>query len=97
LVSTGHVAVAVLAGRVTLCGYVTSNAQRDAARAAALRVKGVEQLANDITVAVPCPATADPPAAAPEVWPLSDAPQPSRAFNTMHMTKTGGGPPQLRP
>ena len=59
LVSTGHIGVAARAGRVTLSGYVTSNAQKDAARAATRRVKGVEQVADEITVAVPCPAVCD--------------------------------------
>ena len=46
LVSTGHIGVAAIAGQVTLTGYVTSNAQKDAAGAATRRVKGVEQVAD---------------------------------------------------
>ena len=46
-------------GRVTLSGYVSSNAQKDAARAVAHRVRGVEQVSAEVRVAVPCPALAD--------------------------------------
>ena len=53
LVSAGHIGVAARAGRVTLSGYVTSNAQKDAAGAAARCVKGVERLADELRVAVP--------------------------------------------
>jgi len=60
LVSTGHIGVAAIAGRVTLSGYVTSNAQKDAASAATRGVKGVEQVADEVSVAVPCSAAADP-------------------------------------
>jgi hypothetical protein len=60
LVSTGHIGVAAVAGLVTLSGYVTSEAQKDAATAAARRVKGVEQVADDVRVAVPSPDLAEP-------------------------------------
>jgi len=93
LVSTGHIGVAVGAGRVTLSGYVTSNAQKEAASAAARRVKGVEQVADEVRVAVPCPAMADP--SAEEVRPPIAAPRPSRACTTMHMKETGVSRPEL--
>jgi osmotically-inducible protein OsmY len=53
-VHTGHVDVAVADGVVTLSGYVTSIAQKDAARNAAARISGVARVANTLVVAVPC-------------------------------------------
>jgi hypothetical protein len=70
LVRTGHICVAAAAGDVTLSGYVTSNAQRDAAITATRRVEGVDQVVDNLTVAVPCAEVADP---GPEV--LEDRPQ----------------------
>jgi hypothetical protein len=97
LVSTGHIGVAAIAGQVTLTGYVTSNAQKDAAGAATRRVKGVEQVADEVKVAVPCPAVCDPPAedlvARP---PIVDA-RTFRPLATMHMNETGDSRPELRP
>jgi len=61
LVRTAHIRVAAVLGRVTLSGYVTSHAQKNAASAAARGVKGVQQLADDLWVALPCPDVADPP------------------------------------
>ena len=55
-VSTGHIGVTAIAGRVTLSGYVTSHAQKEAASATACRVKGVDQVADEVGVAVPGPA-----------------------------------------
>jgi len=43
---------------VTLSGYVTSNAQKEAASGATRRVKGVEHVADEVRVAVPAPAAA---------------------------------------
>jgi len=97
LVSTGHIGVAAIGGRVTLSGYVTSNAQKDAASAATRRVRGVEQVADEVRVAVPCPAAADPPAEDRDARPPIAASRPFRAFNTMQMNATGAGPPELRP
>jgi osmotically-inducible protein OsmY len=65
LVSTGHLRVAAIDGLVTLSGHVTSHAQRDAANAAAQRVKGVGRITDEVRIAVPVsPATdASPPMA----------------------------------
>ena len=79
LVNTGHIAVAARAGEVTLSGYVTSNAQKCTAIAATRRVNGVEQLLDDLRVAVPCPAVADPAVEAGEARQPLAAIQPSRA------------------
>ncbi len=62
LVSTAHIGVAAMAGQVTLSGYVTSNAQKDAASAATRRVKGVQRVADHVRVAVPATALACSPA-----------------------------------
>ena len=51
--STGHLIVTVKNGVAALCGYVTSNAQKDVAWLAAQRVRGVILVTNDIRVAVP--------------------------------------------
>jgi hypothetical protein len=59
LVSTRHIAVAVSADVVTLSGHVASQAQKEAADAAARRVKGVGRIANEVGVAVPAPSTTD--------------------------------------
>lgn len=80
LVSTGHIGVAAIAGQVTLTGYVTSNAQKDAAGAATRRVKGVEQVVDDLRVAVPCPDARDPPTEALEARPRVAAQLAFRAF-----------------
>ena len=53
-VCADHIGVAAQAGVVTLSGYVTSHAQKDAANAAALRVKGVAKVMNRVGVGVPC-------------------------------------------
>jgi len=53
-VCAGHIGVVAKAGAVTLSGYVTSHSQKDAANAAALRVKGVGVVTNAVGVAVPC-------------------------------------------
>jgi hypothetical protein len=89
LVSTGHIGVTAIAGRVTLSGYVTSNAQKDAASAATRRVRGVERVANEVRVAVPYPAVADPPAEDLEPRPPIAAPRRFGAFNTMHLNEVG--------
>ena len=54
-VTAAHIRVTACSGRVSLSGYVTSNAQKDAACAAARRVPGVDQLSDGLQVAVPCP------------------------------------------
>ena len=59
LVSSGHIAVAADSGHVTLAGYVTSDRQKYAARAATRRVKGVEEVVDEVVVAVPCPVWAE--------------------------------------
>ncbi|MEP7209628.1 MAG: BON domain-containing protein [Alphaproteobacteria bacterium] len=51
---TRSIGVSVEGGRVTLSGYVTSHAQKDAAGAAARRVKGVVGVTDTLSVAVPC-------------------------------------------
>lgn len=63
LVSARHIEVTAIAGRVTLSGYVTSNAQKEAGRVATRRLKGVEHVSDEVIVAVPCPAilAASPP------------------------------------
>jgi hypothetical protein len=53
--STGHLNVTVENGVAALCGYVTSNAQKDAAWLAAQRVHGLTLVTNDIQVALPDP------------------------------------------
>jgi osmotically-inducible protein OsmY len=59
-VSTGHLRVAAIDGAVTLSGHVASHAQRDAANAAAHRVKGVGRITDEVRIAVPAsPATLD--------------------------------------
>jgi hypothetical protein len=73
-VSTGHICVVAKAGRVTLSGYVTSRAQKDAATAATLRVKGVDHLTDQLLVAAPAaglgdPATEEAPAHLPTAAP----------------------------
>ena len=80
LVSTGHIFVAATAGGVTLSGYVTSNAQKCAAIIATRRVKGVEQVVDDLRVAVPCPDARDPPTEALEARPRVAAQLAFRAF-----------------
>ena len=52
--TTRSIGVSVQSGRVTLCGYVTSHAQKDLAGAAARRVKGVVGVMDTLSVAVPC-------------------------------------------
>ena len=98
LVSAGHITVVSVSGRVTLSGYVTSNGQKDAARAAARRVSGVEKLADDVRVAVPCPADTDPPTANPldSRSPLA-APRPVRAFSPGRGPETDASRTELRP
>jgi hypothetical protein len=81
LVSTAHLSVTAAAGRVTLSGYVTSHAQKDAASANARRVGGVEAVINQVMVAVPSPtaiypALAEPPAKHHRTRPPSVAPRP---------------------
>lgn len=55
--STGRLIVTVKNGVAALCGYVTSNAQKDAAWQAAQRVCGVILVTNNIRVALPDPAS----------------------------------------
>ncbi len=53
LISTRCLDLTVDRGVVALSGYVTSNAQRDAACATAMRVHGVSRVINDVQVAIP--------------------------------------------
>jgi hypothetical protein len=52
-VSSAHMSVEAVAGAVTLSGYVSSHAQKDAANAAARRVSGVGQIIDIVMIAVP--------------------------------------------
>ena len=80
LVRTGQVRVAANGGEVTLSGYVSSNAQRDAAITATHRVEGVKKVVNQLEVEDSCPAAADRPAQ-PSRSPLPPkAPPPLIAF-----------------
>jgi hypothetical protein len=83
LIDAGHIRAAAAGGKVTLSGYVTSNAKKDAAITAARRVEGVDQVVDNLTVAVPSPAVADAPASALEAWPDPVAARPFSAFATM--------------
>jgi hypothetical protein len=64
---TRHVGVEVHGGVVTLTGYVTSNAQKDAADAAVCRVKGVRLMRDTICVALPCADAPDAAAGAADI------------------------------
>jgi osmotically-inducible protein OsmY len=88
-VSTGHIAVTAIAGRVTLTGYVTSNAQKEAARATTRRVKGVEQVADEVRVAVPCITLADLASEHVEATPPTAAPRPLAASAKLYATRHG--------
>ena len=94
LVSTGHLEVTAIAGRVTLSGYVTSNVQKGAAAAATRRVKGVQEVADDVKVAVPCPHRTEPPAAALEAPAATGS---FRAFNPMAVNQSDVRHAELRP
>jgi hypothetical protein len=87
LVRAGHICVAAAAGGVTLSGYVTSNAQRDAANTATRRVEGVEQVVDNLKVAVPCSEVADPGPEVLEDWPLFTAARLIKAIKTMPAPK----------
>lgn len=52
-VSSQHIHVSAERGSVTLSGYVSSNAQKEAACVATRRVKGVHQVTDTVAVAVP--------------------------------------------
>ena len=97
LVSTGHLEVTAIAGRVTLSGYVTSNVQKGAAAAATRRVKGVQEVADDVRVAVPCPHRTELPADALEAPAAPAAAGPFRAFNPMAVNQTDVRHAELRP
>jgi transposase InsO family protein len=97
MVSTGHICVAAAAGGVTLSGYVTSEVQKDAAITATQRVKGVHQVLDDLTVALPCPAMAHPPAQIVEGKPSHDPTRPSLAFGVWPVTQSGIASPGLQP
>ena len=97
LVRAGHICVAATAGGVTLSGYVTSNAQRDAAITATRRVEGVDQVVDNLTVAVPCSEVADPGPEGLEVRPLFTAAQLIRTIRTAPVPEAGGVHPGLRP
>jgi osmotically-inducible protein OsmY len=75
LLVTGHIEVAVIAGRVTLSGYVTSHAQKGAASVAVRRIEGVLEVADEVSVAVPYPAGSGPPAEDLETRPPISAPR----------------------
>jgi hypothetical protein len=76
LVSAAHIRVTASGGRVTLSGYVTSSSQKEAASATACRVKGVEQVTDEIGVAVPCHTVVDPAPEQLEAQPPIGAPRP---------------------
>jgi hypothetical protein len=97
LVRAGHICVAATAGSVTLSGYVTSNAQRDAAITATRRVEGVDQVVDNLTVAVPCSEVADPGPEGLEVRPLFTAAQLIRTIRTAPVPEAGVVHPGLRP
>ena len=97
LVRAGHICVAATAGGVTLSGYVTSNAQRDAAITATRRVEGVDQVMDNLTVAVPCSEVADPGPEGLEVRPLFTAAQLIRTIRTAPVPEAGVVHPGLRP
>lgn len=97
LVRAGHICVAATAGAVTLSGYVTSNAQRDAAITAARRVEGVDQVVDNLTVAVPCSEVADPGPEGLEVRPLFTAAQLIGTIRTAPVADAGVVHPGLRP
>jgi len=89
--------VAATAGSVTLSGYVTSNAQRDAAITATRRVEGVDQVVDNLTVAVPCSEVADPGPEGLEVRPLFTAAQLIRTIRTAPVPEAGVVHLGLRP
>ena len=97
LVRAGHICVAATAGGVTLSGYVTSNAQRDAAITATRRVEGVDQVMDNLTVAVPCSEVADPGPEGLEVRPLFTAAQLIGTIPTAPVPEAGVVHPGLRP
>ncbi len=97
LVRAGHICVAATAGCVTLSGYVTSNAQRDAAITATRRVEGVDQVVDNLTVAVPCSEMADPGPEGLEVRPLFTAAQLIGTIRTAPVADAGVVHPGLRP
>jgi hypothetical protein len=97
LVRAGHICVAATAGGVTLSGYVTSNAQRDAAITATRRVEGVDQVVDNLTVAVPCSEVADPGPEGLEVRPLFTAAQLIRTIRTAPVPEAGVVHLGLRP
>ena len=97
LVRAGHICVAATAGSVTLSGYVTSNAQRDAAITATRRVEGVDQVVDNLTVAVPCSEVADPGPEGLEVRPLFTAAQLIGTIRTAPVAEAGVVHPGLRP
>ena len=97
LVRAGHICVAATAGCVTLSGYVTSNAQRDAAITATRRVEGVDQVVDNLTVAVPCSEVADPGPEGLEVRPLFTAAQLIGTIRTAPVADAGVVHPGLRP
>ena len=97
LVRAGHICVAATAGGVTLSGYVTSNAQRDAAITATRRVEGADQVVDNLTVAVPCSEVADPGPEGLEVRPLFAAAQLIRTIRTAPVPEAGVVHLGLRP
>ena len=97
LVRAGHICVAATAGGVTLSGYVTGNAQRDASVTATRRVEGVDQVVDNLTVAVPCSEVADPGHEGLGVRPLFAAAQLIRTIRTAPIPEAGVAHPGLRP
>jgi len=97
LVSTGHIRVVAVAGVVTLSGYVTSNAQKDAASAVARRIKGVELVADHLKVALPCAAKANAPAEPSETKPPAATAYPPMAFASPQISESGVEQSELRP
>jgi len=97
LVRAGHICVAATAGGVTLSGYVTSNAQKYAAITATRRVEGVDQVVDNLTVAVPCSEVADPGPEGLEVRPLFTAAQLIRTIRTAPVPEAGVVHLGLRP
>lgn len=97
LVKTGHIGVDASAGGVTLSGYVTSNAQKDAAIAAARRVDGVDRVVDELRVALPCPDFANPADQAFDVLLSRQTTCSLAAFNRTPVTQSPIGHPGLQP
>jgi hypothetical protein len=89
LINAGHIGAAASAGVVTLSGYVTSYRQKDAASAATRCVKGVERVADEVRVAVPCTPLVDLAPELMQVWSPTVALRPVEVSATPHPTRHG--------